>query len=273
MDLEPYFQRIGYVGSRTPNLATLHALTRAHTTTIPFENLDVLLGRRISLEPDALMQKLVHDRRGGYCFEQNGLFLAVLQEMGFDARPLSARVRIDRPRDYTPPRTHIFVRVELEGESFLTDVGVGAHSLTGAIRLNTETPQETPHETRRIVKEDGRWFHQMLMGGEWKDICEFTLEEMPMIDRELGNWFTSAHPVSHFRNRLIVARASDNGERHTLLNDELKVRDREGKATVTKLGSRAELLSALRSRFGLEFSPETRFVEGATVSPTPWPND
>ncbi len=269
MDLDPYFARIGYTGPRTPTLATLHALTQAHTSSIPFENLDVLLGRTIDLEPEALMDKLVQRRRGGYCFEQNGLFLAVLLLMGFDARPLSARVRIDRPRDFTPSRTHVFVRVELSGTSYLSDVGVGALSLTGALRLHTEDVQDTPHEPRRIVQEDARHFHQVNLAGEWKDVCEFTLEEMPLIDRELGNWYTSAHPASHFKNRLLVARAAPDGARITLLNDELKIRDRGGKSVVTKLGSRAELLGVLRTHFGLIFPEETRF--GSPGSP--WPSD
>ncbi len=269
MDLDAYFARIGYAGPRTPTLATLHALTQAHTSSIPFENLDVLLGRKIELEPEALMDKLVKKRRGGYCFEQNGLFLAVLQEMGFDVRPLSARVRIDRPRDFTPPRTHVFVRVELSGTSYLSDVGVGALSLTGALRLHTEDAQDTPHEPRRIVREDARLFHQVNLAGEWKDVCEFTLEEMPLIDRELGNWYTSAHPASHFRSRLLVARAREDGGRITLLNDELKMRDREGKSEITKLGSPAELLGVLRTHFGLIFPNETRFGPPGS----PWPRD
>jgi len=106
VDLDAYFARTGYTGPRTPTLETLHGLVRAHVQTIPFENLDVLLGKPIDLEPAALMQKLVHDRRGGYCFEQNTLLLEVLTALGFHVRPLSARVRWQRPRDYTPARTH-----------------------------------------------------------------------------------------------------------------------------------------------------------------------
>ena len=96
MNLAAYFQRIGYRGRYQPDLTLLSALTAAHTHSIPFENLDVLLGRPISLEPDALFQKLVVQRRGGYCFEQNGLFLEVLRELGFQVVPLSARVRLQR---------------------------------------------------------------------------------------------------------------------------------------------------------------------------------
>ncbi|MBC7977656.1 MAG: arylamine N-acetyltransferase, partial [Myxococcales bacterium] len=220
IDLDSYFARIGYAGPRTPTLDTLNAILHAHVATIPFENLDVLLGRRIDLDPAALQQKLVHDRRGGYCFEQNALLLAVLETLGFAARPLSARVRYQRPRDFTPARTHLFVRVELE-TSWLVDAGVGAMSLTSALRLDTEALQTTPHEPRRLLREDGRIFHQVQLAGEWHDVCEFTLEEMPPIDREVASWYTSAHPGSHFKNRLLVARALPDGGRLGLLNREL----------------------------------------------------
>jgi N-hydroxyarylamine O-acetyltransferase len=155
MDLEAYLARIGYTGSRAPTLDTLHALTAAHAQSIPFENLDVLLGLGIELEPERAFDKLVRRRRGGYCFEQNTLFLRVLQTLGFEARALSARVRIDRPRGETPPRTHVFLRVEVGGRTWLTDVGVGGLSLTAAIRLDTGAEQATPHEPRRIVRAAG----------------------------------------------------------------------------------------------------------------------
>ncbi|MEI9948420.1 MAG: arylamine N-acetyltransferase [Pseudomonadota bacterium] len=267
MNLAAYFQRIGYRGRYQPDLALLSALTAAHTRSIPFENLDVLLGRPISLEPDALFQKLVIDQRGGYCFEQNGLFLEVLRELGFQVAPLSARVRLQRPRDFTPPRTHVFLRVELDGESWLTDVGVGGLSLTSPLRLATRAEQPTLHEPRRILQEGNRLYHQVRFGADWQDVCEFTLEEMPAIDRELANWYTSAHPKSHFKNRLIVARAAPEGQRLSILNDEFTLRERHGTATTRQIGSAPELLEVLLKQFGLYFPEGTRF--GA--SGDPWP--
>jgi len=224
LDLDAYCARVGYDGPRTPTLSTLHAITAAHTRAIPFENLDVLLGRGIAIDPAAIFAKLVVQRRGGYCFEQNGLLLAVLDTLGFQVVPISARVRWQRPRDFTPPRTHVFLRVELDGGSWLTDVGVGGMSLTAALRLEADVEQTTPHEPRRLIREGARWFHQARLGDTWHDVCEFTLEEMPRIDRELGNWYTSAHPQSHFKNRLWVARAGYDGERRTLLNRDFTVR-------------------------------------------------
>ncbi|MBS1123656.1 MAG: N-hydroxyarylamine O-acetyltransferase [Deltaproteobacteria bacterium] len=255
--LDAYFRRIGDTGSREPTLATLHRLCAAHVQSIPFENLDVLLGRGINLDPAVVDRKLLHAGRGGYCFEHNTLLLRVLETLGFDVRPISARVRLQRPRDFTPARTHVFVRVELEGESWLADVGVGGLSPTSALRLHTEDEQATPHEPRRIVRQDGRYFHQVRLADAWSDVCEFTLEEMPAIDREVGNWYTSAHPQSHFKSRLVVARAFPGG-RVSILNRELTVR-RGGVAETTVLASPEALLEALSEHFGLQFPPGTEF--------------
>lgn len=259
-DLDAYFERIGYAGGHEPTLATLCAIVDAHVRTIPFENLDVLLGRAIRLDVPSIMHKLVHEHRGGYCFEQNGLLLHVLEVLGYQVVPLSARVRVQRPRDFTPPRTHVFVRVELDGESWLADVGVGGLSPTSPLRLHTADEQPTPHEPRRIVREDGRLFHQARLGDEWHDVCEFTLEQMPLIDREVGNWFTSTHPQSHFRNRLLVARAAPHGVRHTLLNRELTVRSADGRAEHHVVNTPDELLRVLDDVFELRLPAGTRLA-------------
>jgi len=176
-------------------------------------------------------------------------------------------VRLQRAREFTPPRTHVFLRVELNGESWLTDVGVGALSLTSPLRLATGVEQATLHEPRRIVQEGERMFHQVRFGAEWQDVCEFTLEEMPPIDREVANWYTSAHPNSHFKNRLIVARAAPEGQRLSILNDQFTLRERHGTATTHQIASASELLELLLKRFGLSFPPETRFGK----SSGPWP--
>ena len=258
IDLDAYFARIGHRGPREPTLATLNAIVHAHASTIPFENLDVLLGRPIELEPEALARKLIDARRGGYCFEQNALLLAVLTELGFHARPISARVRYQRPREFTPARTHLFVRVELE-ESWLADVGVGSMSPTAALRLAETGPQATPHEPRRLLRENGLIYHQVQFGDEWHDVCEFTLEEMPPIDRVVANWYTSTHPSSHFKNRLVVARALPDGGRVGILNREFSVRGRDGHSERRALETPEELLAVLAEHFGLVFPAGTVF--------------
>src|SRR5690349_4239107 len=234
-DLAAYFERIAYRGPTAPSLANLDALILAHTIAIPFENLDILLGRRVVLDPSCIERKLIAERRGGYCFEQNTYLLHVLRALGYRVVALSARVRFNRPREETPPRTHVFLRVELPEGSWLVDVGVGGLSPTCALRLELDVRQETPHEPRRLCRSgewqglslrapDAKLFHQVLIDDTWRDLCEFTLEPMPEIDRELGNWYTSAHPQSHFKSRLTVARATPDGR--VVLNDKTLTRRR-----------------------------------------------
>jgi N-hydroxyarylamine O-acetyltransferase len=256
VDLDAYCARIGYAGPRSPTLATLHGLIRAHVQAIPFENIDVLLGEPIELETSAVMAKLVHARRGGYCFEQNTLLLAVLTALGFHARPLSARVRWQRPRDFTPARTHLLVRVELE-ESWLADVGIGAMSPTSALRLADHGEQATPHEPRRLHREGEVVYHQVRFGDVWHDVAELTLEEMPLIDRVVANWYTSTHPQSHFKNRLLVARATSSG-RVTLLDDQFSLRGADGMVTKQRVESHDHLLHLLDAHFGLTLPSGTR---------------
>ncbi len=206
---------------------------------------------------------------GGYCFEQNTLLLHVLEALGYSVKPISARVRLQRPRDFTPPRAHVFLRVELCGSSWLADVGVGGLSPSCALRLIPEITQETPHEPRRILltgtwqgltlrAPDARMFHQAYFAQAWHDVCEFTLEEMPGIDRELGNWYTSQHPSSHFRERLTVARATRQG-RKSLLNRELSVRDNAGRVQTRRIETPDELLETLAREFDLRLPAGTRF--------------
>jgi len=259
VDLDAYFARIGYAGPRTPTLATLDDVMTAHVQSVPFENLDVLLGRSISLEPAAIQRKLVDERRGGYCFEHNGLLLLVLTQLGFAVTPLSARVRYQRPRDYTPARTHLFLRVVIDGEPWVADVGVGGLSLTSAIRFDVTGEQATRHEPRRLIVEGGRTFHQARLGAEWHDVLEFTGEEMPPIDRELANWFTSTHPQSHFKSRLVAARALPDGGRLTLLNRNVTTRRRNGEVETRVLATPADLLDVLAADFGLHFPAGTTF--------------
>jgi N-hydroxyarylamine O-acetyltransferase len=257
-DLDAYCARIGYTGPRAPTLAVLHALTLHHATSIPFENLDVMLGRPIRLEPAALWQKLVHDRRGGYCFEQNNLFRLALGAVGFRVTPIGARVRFQIPRDVMPARTHLFLRVHLPEGDWLTDVGLGGTSLTGAIPLEFDRELPTPHEARRLVREDGRLFHQFWTGTEWADLCEFTLDPMHPIDCEVANWWTSASPVSHFKTGVIVGRAGRDGTRKAIRGGVFTHR-RGAEVLHQQPVAPADLPAVLAAHFDLHFPAGTRF--------------
>ena len=187
IDLAKYAERIGFQGDFEPNFETLCRIQNLHTCSIPFENFSVLFGEPVLLDSISLEQKLVTRRRGGYCFEQNGFLLAVLLQIGFAARPFSGRVRIGSDRDFLPPRTHLFVMVELLGKTYIIDAGVGSMSLTSPIEFVVDAIQSTPHEARRIIKENGIFFHQAWSADQWNDVYESTGEEMPLIDREVSS--------------------------------------------------------------------------------------
>lgn len=265
-DLARYFARIHYDGGTAPTLATLNALTAAHAQAIPFENVDVLLRRPILLEPAAIYRKLVLDERGGYCFEQNGLLLRVLRALGFQARPLGGRVRLGvSDRALLTRRTHMIIRVEIDGSAWITDVGVGGSTLTAALRLEPDVVQATPHEPRRLQREGARWYHQIQHAGAWSDVYEFALEDFPPIDRELANWYTSTSPATNFWNHLGVALAQPEGRRIALADHEFREHAADGSTRTTVLATSAEIVHTLAQRFGI------RLPAGARLPPLPLP--
>lgn len=266
MDLDAYFARIGYTGSRTPSRETLTGILRAQVQTIPFENLDVLLGRPIRTDAESVVRKLVHDRRGGYCFEQNHLLLHALRALGFTAVPMIARVRWQVPADIATGLTHMLVRVTLDGRDWLADAGMGSLSLTAPLDMRADVEQDTPHDRRRLVRRDDRFAQQVHFAGEWQDVSHFRPEPAATVDLEMGNWYSHTHPQAHFRNNLMVARATADGRR-TLFNREFTERARDGAATKREIASPDELLAVLAGRFDLHFPAGTRF--GAPGAP--WP--
>jgi N-hydroxyarylamine O-acetyltransferase len=127
MNLDAYFQRIGYEGDRSPTLENITQLVIRHTHSIPFENLNPLLGWPVTLDLPSLEQKLVQAGRGGYCFEQNAMFLHVLRSLGVPVKSLAARVLWNWEGEEVSPRSHMLLLAEIEGETYLVDVGFGVH--------------------------------------------------------------------------------------------------------------------------------------------------
>lgn len=222
-DLDLYLRRIGWSSALAPDLATLRGLVEAHVAAIPFENLNPLLGLPVSLELPALEQKLLRDGRGGYCFEQNLLFAGALRAIGFEVSGLIARVLWRAPEDAINPQTHMLLRVELDGESWLVDVGFGGHVLTGALRLAPDIAQQTGHEPFRLVMADGNWRMQSLVHGQWLSLYRFDLRPAYEVDYLVSNHYVSTHPASRFVGNLIAARTTPDA-RLSLLNREFTIR-------------------------------------------------
>lgn len=259
-DLDAYFARLGYTGARAAEPGVLRALLAAHVQAVPFENLAVLLGRRIDLQPSAIADKLVTRRRGGYCFEHNSLFRDVLRALGFRVTPLLARVRWQVPAEVRTPLTHMVLRVDVDGRPWLVDAGFGSVGATAPLALDTEAEQVTSHDRRRLICRGSHIVHQVAFGTEsdWRDVYEFTLEPPAPLDFELGNWYSCTHPRAHFLNNLVVTLVRPEG-RVAIFNREFTVRDLAGRAKTRPIGSRDELLGLLADPFGLRFPPGTRF--------------
>jgi N-hydroxyarylamine O-acetyltransferase len=252
LDLDAYFARIGHAGPRSADLPTLRAIHARHVAAIPFENLDPLLGRPVPLGLEALQRKMVGSRRGGYCFEQNTLFKAVLEALGFTVTSLAARVLWMTPPDYPPnPRAHMVLRVDLAEGPHIADVGFGGHLLAAPVRLAAGIEQVTPAGALRLVRAEPFFTLQARRDPGWQDVYRFTLEPQIPIDHELANWFTSTHPASRFRNNLMVQRLTPEG-RISLLNRRLVRRHADGRVEEAMLAGPAELGRALTVEFGLD---------------------
>jgi len=250
IDLDGYFRRIGYGGSRAPTLETLRALQLRHALTIPFENLNPFLRRPVPLDLGALERKLVRGGRGGYCFEQNLLFKAALDALGFRVAGLAARVVWNLPDRVTLPRTHMLLRVAIDGQDYIADVGFGGQTLTGPIKLLAGAEHATPHEPFRLLADGDGFLMQARLGGEWKSLHRFDLQEQLPPDYELANWYVSTHPESRFVNNLMVALPAPD-RRYALFNSEFAVHHLGGPSEHRRLAGAAEIRRVLQEVFGL----------------------
>ncbi len=255
IDLETYAKRIEYTGALAPDLATLKALHLAHATHITFENLDVLLRKPIKLDLESLWAKMIAGPRGGYCFEQNALFAAVLEAIGFRVTRLAARVRMGNRK--IAPRSHMTLMVEAAGERFLSDVGFGGEGLLHPIPLRID--QATPQFgwTYRITTDRHFNVLQSRHGDDWFDLYAFTLEETHPVDYEVSNYYISTNPRSPFVHMIYVAQPSVDA-RWTMLNRRL-IEQRPGIVNETMLPDDAAVLEVLAEHFRLRFPAGTRF--------------
>lgn len=250
VDIDAYFERIGYVGSRSVSFDTLAAIHLQHATAIPFENLNPLLRWPVRLDAQSLEQKLVRDKRGGYCFEQNLLLSHVLRGLGFQITGLAARVLWNAPEGTVTPRGHMLLLVNIDGRRYAADVGFGGLTLTAPLRLEVDVEQSTPHEPFRLSAARDGFVMQAKIGNTWRSLYQFDLQEQFLADYEVTNWYLSNHPSSHFVTGLIAARP-DRVRRYALRGSELAVHHLDGGTERRMLTTADGLRGALESTFGL----------------------
>jgi arylamine N-acetyltransferase len=253
MDMAAYFDRIGYRGPADLTVETMQALVAAHNRSIPFENLDPVLGIPVAdLSAAALTDKLVRRRRGGYCYEHNGLMGYVLDELGFGVERLAGRVVWLNPDGPLPAQTHHVLSVtvpDVDGP-LLVDVGFGGQTLTSPIRLEAGPVQNTRHEPYRIRERGDAYQLEAEVRGEWQPLYMFTTRPQPLIDLEVGSWYVSTHPDSSFVTGLTVAIVTDDA-RYNMRGRNLAIH-RGGETEKIRFDTAADVLEALTNRFGID---------------------
>jgi len=260
VDLDAYCTRIGYRGVRTPTLDVLRALHLHHPQTIPFENLSAWLGHAVPLDESSLQRKLVDAHRGGYCFEHNLLFAAVLRAIGFQVTGLAARALWSIPAGVIRPRSHMLLKVSLDEGEVIADVGFGGLTLTAPLRLLEGEAQETPHEPARLTRSGDCLVVEVLVRNVWSPMFRFGPEEHVAIDYEMANWYVATHPGSPFVNNLVAARVAP-GCRYGLMNNELVAHVTGGASERRVLSSADELRHVLEETFGIDL-PDDPGLDG-----------
>jgi N-hydroxyarylamine O-acetyltransferase len=249
LDLDAYFARIRWGGSTYAGFGTLAGLLRAHMSNIPFENLDVLLGRPIRLDLEGVQNKLVQARRGGYCFEHATLFAAVLEALGFAPVRHTARVTVFAPRN-AAPRTHMFLTVTVAEGTFVVDPGFGALAPRVPVPLIEGAQARNDQELHAMVREGPLWVLRALSGDKTVDAWVSTLEPDNPVDFELGNHYTSSHPNSLFVNRIAMRALTPDG-RVTVSNRDVNIW-RGNVAEPKQLADRRALRTLLNEYFGFD---------------------
>ncbi|MEO8567442.1 MAG: arylamine N-acetyltransferase [Betaproteobacteria bacterium] len=262
LDLDAYFDRIQWGDSTRPTYETLAGVLRAHMSSIPFENLDVLLGRPIRLDLDGVQQKLVRARRGGYCFEHGTLFGAVLEEMRFKPVRHTARVVMATART-AAPRTHMFLTVTVAEGTFVVDPGFGSLAPRIPVPLADGVEARIGPETHWIARDRSHWILRTRTAGKDTDCWVSTLEEDNPVDFEVGSHYVATHPSSPFVNRMLMRALTADG-RVTVMNRDVNVRSGNVSEPV-QLVDRTALRTLLITYFGFDL-PE---VEQMTVPSIP----
>ena len=247
-----YLQRLGYDSPPPPTLATLRDLQLRHVCTFAFESLSTRLRLPVPIDLPSVEQQVLFDGRGGYCYELNQMFLALLQELGFEARGITGRVVMGGPPDARTARTHRLSLVTLDGVRYITDVGFGGMVPSSPLQLDTEAVQATAHEPYRLTFNAGENSYTLWaeVAGEWRGLYVFDLQVQGAIDYEIGNWYVSTHPNSPFLGQLKVALLAP-GKRHTLNNAHYAIHSLDQPSEKRLLNNAQELTVLLRDTFGI----------------------
>ena len=259
-DLDAWLARIHHTGATPATVQTLQDLHLAQVLNIPFENLDIQMGKSISLAPGDLATKLVADRRGGYCFEANGLFALALQRLEFDFEYLRARVWPNGVASGpVPPEDHQILKVYLGEEEWLVDVGFSGRGPLLPIPMVLGRTATQFYECYRLELDPnhGLVLQWRAPDGSWQGLYTFHEPSYHPIDYAHANYFLSTSPDSFFVKFLTCSRTTTN-LRHTIAEDVHRTRDASGALEEQPIPNRRALLATLRDPFGIDLPDDTR---------------
>ena len=264
VSFDAYLAQLSPQASVAVSLETLSALQLAHTSTFAFQSLSTVLHQDIALDVPTLFQKIVVGHQGGHCFELNGLFLRLLQHLGFEARAITGRVVSDNNPALPHARTHMALLVSLYGQAYLVDVGFGGWVPTAPLQLLNPEAQATPHGLYRIQNIGNEFVLSVRMGEEWRMLYAFDLQKIQEIDLEVANWFVTTHPKSPFRTRLMAARTEANGKRHALLNTRYSIHTQGQPSEQHVLHNADEVVQLLKQVFKINVSTSAQVHDGVS---------
>jgi N-hydroxyarylamine O-acetyltransferase len=246
--LQDYLDRIGFAGAASADIASVSAMMRCQLFAVPFENLDVQAGKVVSLVPEEIVEKIVGRRRGGYCYEVNGLFAMALEALGIAYQFVAAR-----PMFYPVkrPKTHMAVVLTLDGVQWLCDLGFGSYGIRAPMRLDLLDAEVAQDDDSFMLCKSGAidYVLKAKVDGEWQNQYGFNLSPQEWIDFMPANYLNSTHPDAIFVQKLLLVIFSETG-RSILLDDSLRT-VRNG-VSERRLVASQERAAVLREVFGLD---------------------
>ncbi len=249
--LAAYFRRVGFEEQPECTFECLQRLHYLHSVSLPFENFNPLLRIPIALDQHSLFNKMVKQKRGGYCFEHNLLFGGVLSALGFEVTCLAARVMWQIPEDVIMPRDHQLLLVDFGEGPYIADVGFGGNTPTSAFSLHKMEPQQTSHESFKISKDGDAYLLYIQVNNKWEPMYRFGFDEYLLPDFEVINFYLCNHEKSMFVNHLFLAQTKEEG-RYGLFDDQFSFHPVNGETQKEKIPNFDQLIRKVETVFNID---------------------